>query len=136
MINLRLHPIEDVYTSTDAEKPITGGLFTVDKADEPFVYTYGYHEVSPLPSILSSLLYICEYEHHSDLSHIFQQTKIILEGEIWLEAVGPEKGSAEIIKAKAGDVLRIAKGTVVSFTSPSSGKGEFLFIRSFGEKRG
>lgn len=77
--------------------------------------------LSPLlSSLLRSLLNSFKYEYHTDF---IQQTKIILEGEIWLEAVGPEKGTAEIIKAKAGDVLRIAKGTVVSFTSPSSGKG-------------
>lgn len=61
------------------------------------------------------------------------QTKIILEGEIWLEAVGPEKGTAEIIKAKAGDVLRIKKGTVVSFTSPSSGKAFYVGQRGHHE---
>lgn len=66
----------------------------------------------------------------SSSTDFIPQTKIILEGEIWLEAVGPEKGSAEIIKAKAGDVLRIAKGTVVSFTSPSSGKGTLIVLSS------
>jgi len=48
--------LDDVFTTKDEDKPISGGLFTMEKADEPLVYTYGYHEL-----------------------------KIILEGEIWLE---------------------------------------------------
>lgn len=40
-----------------------------------------------------------------------------------LEAIGPDEKEATLIKAVAGDVLRIHKGTVVRFTSPSHGKG-------------
>lgn len=47
------HTTEDAFTSEDPEKPITAGLYTVDKSDEPFVYKYGYHEVSTTPLSLS-----------------------------------------------------------------------------------
>lgn len=42
-------------------------------------------------------------------------------GEIWLE---DESKPGEVIKAKAGDVLRIEKGTTVKFSSPTKGKGK------------
>lgn len=32
--------VDDVYVTDDAEKPMSGGIFTMVKADEPFVYTY------------------------------------------------------------------------------------------------
>ncbi|KAF8313712.1 hypothetical protein DL93DRAFT_2228455 [Clavulina sp. PMI_390] len=94
--------IEDAFTTEDPEKPITSGLFIVDKASEPFVYTYKYHEV-----------------------------KIILEGELWLEATGPDEKNSTVIKAVAGDVLRIKKGTVVKFSSPSRGKAFYVGQRAF-----
>jgi hypothetical protein len=37
--------LDDVFTSKDDDKPISGGLFTMVAADEPLVYTYGYHEL-------------------------------------------------------------------------------------------
>ncbi|KAM0746600.1 hypothetical protein T439DRAFT_329707 [Meredithblackwellia eburnea MCA 4105] len=89
--------IDDVYVTDDSEKPISGGIFTMVKADAPFVYTYKYHEL-----------------------------KVILEGEIQLEDV--EAGIK--ILAKAGDVIKIAKGTTVHFSSPSSGKAFYVGQRA------
>ncbi|GAA5827323.1 hypothetical protein JCM11251_003765 [Rhodosporidiobolus azoricus] len=37
--------IDDVFTSDDTEKPISGGFFTVSANGEPFVYTYKYDEL-------------------------------------------------------------------------------------------
>ncbi|GAA6025436.1 hypothetical protein JCM10207_005403 [Rhodosporidiobolus poonsookiae] len=37
--------IDDVFTSEDSEKPISGGFFTVSAEGEPFVYTYKYDEL-------------------------------------------------------------------------------------------
>ncbi|CAE6476249.1 unnamed protein product [Rhizoctonia solani] len=91
--------LDDVFTSKDEEKPISGGLFTMVAADEPLVYTYGYHEL-----------------------------KIILEGEIHLEDAAKP---GEVIKAKAGDVLRIEKGTTVKFTSPTQGKAFYVGQRGY-----
>lgn len=52
--------------------------------------------------------------------------KIILEGEMWLEAIGPDEVNPTLIKAVAGDVIRIKKGTVVRFSSPNHSKGSSL----------
>jgi Ethanolamine utilisation protein EutQ len=85
------------FTTDDPEKPITAGVFTVTKADTPLLYKYGYHE-----------------------------TKIILEGELWLEILDEEESKGKIIKPVPGDIIRIAKGTHVSFSSPTHGKGSSL----------
>ncbi|KAG8692914.1 hypothetical protein FRC09_010866 [Ceratobasidium sp. 395] len=37
--------LDDVFTTKDEHKPISGGLFTMEKADKPLVYTYNYHEL-------------------------------------------------------------------------------------------
>merc|ERR1711939_212706 len=39
--------IDDVWSTddVDSEKPMSCGIFTQKKDDEPFSYTYGYHEV-------------------------------------------------------------------------------------------
>lgn len=62
------------------------------------------------------------------LTVLHQKVKIILEGEMWLEAIGPDEQNATLIKAVAGDVIRIKKGTVVRFSSPSHGKGASLLF--------
>ncbi|KAL7006336.1 hypothetical protein EMMF5_004222 [Cystobasidiomycetes sp. EMM_F5] len=87
--------IDDVWSTDDldAEKPISGGIFTQKKADEPFVYTYKYHEL-----------------------------KIILEGNITLE----DKSKGIKIEAKAGDIINIAKGTTVTFSSPDFGRAFYV----------
>ncbi|KAK4705126.1 ethanolamine utilization protein EutQ, partial [Phenoliferia sp. Uapishka_3] len=89
--------IDDVYVTDDAEKPMSGGIFTVVAADEPFVYTYKYHEL-----------------------------KVILEGELCLE----DRSTGIKILAKAGDVIKIAKGTTVTFSSPSAGKAFYVGQRA------
>ncbi|KAK9894468.1 hypothetical protein P389DRAFT_173435 [Cystobasidium minutum MCA 4210] len=83
--------IDDIWSTddVDSEKPMSCGIFVQKKDDEPFEYTYGYHEV-----------------------------KIILEGTITLE----DRSQGIKIVAKAGDVLKIAKGTTVTFSSESSGR--------------
>ncbi|KAF8606429.1 hypothetical protein BDV93DRAFT_542685 [Ceratobasidium sp. AG-I] len=91
--------LDDVFTTKDEDKPISGGLFTMVAADEPLVYTYSYHEL-----------------------------KVILEGEIWLEDASTP---GQVIKAKAGDVLRIEKGTTVKFTSPTKGKAFYVGQRAY-----
>ncbi|KAL8290010.1 hypothetical protein RQP46_002949 [Phenoliferia psychrophenolica] len=89
--------IDDVYVTDDAEKPMSGGIFTMIKADEPFVYTYKYHEL-----------------------------KVILEGEIVLE----DRATGISITAKAGDVIKIAKGTTVTFSTPTSGRAFYVGQRA------
>ena len=37
--------IDDVFATDDTEKPISGGIFTVKKAEKEFVYLYKYHEL-------------------------------------------------------------------------------------------
>ncbi|KII86183.1 hypothetical protein PLICRDRAFT_177769 [Plicaturopsis crispa FD-325 SS-3] len=90
--------IEDVYQTDDEEKPITSGIFTVTKADAPFVYVYKYHEL-----------------------------KVILEGTLVLkdEATGVD------ITATAGDVIKIKKGTTVTFSSPDFGRAFYVGQRAF-----
>ncbi|GAA5955106.1 hypothetical protein JCM10213_003410 [Rhodosporidiobolus nylandii] len=85
--------IDDVFTSTDEEAPISGGFFTVSAEGEPFVYTYKYHEL-----------------------------KIIVEGTIVLE----DRENGIKIEGHPGDVINIAKGTTVTFTSPNFGKAFYV----------
>ncbi|ORY91690.1 hypothetical protein BCR35DRAFT_298962 [Leucosporidium creatinivorum] len=89
--------IDDVYSIGEGPSSISGGIFTVNKADAPFVYKYKYDEL-----------------------------KIILEGTISLKdtATGVE------ITGQTGDVIKIPKGTEVSFSSPDFGRAFYVGQRA------
>lgn len=61
-------------------------------------------------------------------AYSYPEQKVILEGTITLTL--PEEGG-KVVKAEKGDVLNIAKGTKVEFTSESEGKAFYVGLRPF-----
>ncbi|EIM90571.1 uncharacterized protein STEHIDRAFT_117908 [Stereum hirsutum FP-91666 SS1] len=90
--------LDDLYTTDDTEKPMSGGIFIYEKSPEDFEYTYSYDEL-----------------------------KIMLEGEMTLK----DKATGEVKLVKAGDVVKIPKGTTVLFNSPTSGKAFYVGQRAY-----
>ena len=56
----------------------------------------------------------------------YNELKVILEGEIVLE----DRATGIKILAKPGDVIKIAKGTTVTFSTPTTGKAFYVGQRA------
>jgi ethanolamine utilization protein EutQ (cupin superfamily) len=101
--------LDDVFKSKDEDKPISWGLFTMVAADEPLVYIYDYHE---LKIISEGEFSACMLES----GEIVDVNVRAISGGVHLEDTNKPR---EVVKAKAGDIIRIEKGATVKFSSPT-----------------
>ncbi|CAD6588956.1 MAG: hypothetical protein CYPHOPRED_004572 [Cyphobasidiales sp. Tagirdzhanova-0007] len=103
--------IDDVFSTdgVDPEKPMSCGIFLQKKDDEAFQYTYRYHEVKKVNKVALGL------------TGCIALTQLSPKGTIVLE----DKATGIKITGKPGDVIKIAKGTTVTFSSP----GQYFALR-------